>query len=469
MKRIFSFFKHIWQAFDERAGFSALFGPFFRHPVPPGVGWAYVFGSATLFSFIIQVATGIALAAAYIPSTGDAYNSLQFITRDAFLGGVLRGIHYFSASAMILLLGMHMIRTFITGAYKFPRELNWLSGVLLLGLTVAMGFTGQLLRWDQNAVWTVVVAAEQAGRFPLLGAPLARFILAGDTVGGATLSRFFAVHVFFIPAVIFAILGLHLFMVLRHGISEPPKAGEPVDPKTYRAKYEKMVHEKGLPFWPYFVWRDMLFGLAVIVVVVALAAIFGPPALGAPPDPSNIQATPRPDWYLLWIFAALALIPREYENYFIVLAPTIGGLILFLLPFLSNKGERSPLRRPWAIAIVALVVVMVGGLWIAGIRSNWSPEFAAQPLPANVVGATSGPVADGALLFYQKGCEYCHSVGGYGGSRGPDLSAVGDRLNEQQMTLRILNGGVNMPPFNNTITPDQLDKLLAFLQSRKQR
>jgi ubiquinol-cytochrome c reductase cytochrome b subunit len=423
-----AFLKRTWQALDDRGGFSKLFGPFFTHPVPPGVGWGYVFGSGTLFAFIIQVVTGIALAASYIPSTGDAYDSLQFITHEAFLGGLLRGIHYFSASAMILFVGMHLLRTFVTGSYKFPRELNWLSGVLLLGLTVAMGFTGQLLRWDQNAVWTVVVAAEQAGRFPIIGDTLARFILAGDTMNGATLSRFFAVHVFFVPAIIFGILGLHLYLVLHHGISEPPKAGEPVDPKTYREKYNRLIHEKGKPFWPYFVWRDMLVVLAMILVVVGLAVLFGAPELGNPPDPSNLQAVPRPDWYLLWIFAALALIPPQYENLFIVLAPTLGGLILFLLPFIANKGERSPLRRPWAIPIVAGVVLMVGGLWIAGINSNWSPDFAAQPLPAQVVNSSDPSVVSGAQVFYQKGCEYCHTISGNGGKRGPDLSKVGDRL-----------------------------------------
>ncbi len=463
------FLKRLWKVFDDRSGTSKLFGPIFTHLVPPGVGWAYVFGSGTLFAFITQVVTGIALAVSYIPSTGDAYNSLQFITNEALFGGVLRGIHYFGASAMILFIGMHMIRTYVTGAYKFPRELNWLSGVLLLGLTVTMGFTGQLLRWDQNAVWTVVVAAEQAGRFPVIGKALADFILAGNNINGATLSRFFAFHVFFIPALIFALVGLHLFMVIHHGISEPPKPGEKVDPKTYREKYNQLLAEKGKPFWPWFAWKDALVAGVMILVVVILAIVFGAPVLTGPPDPSVVQAVPRPDWYLLWIFALLAQIPPQLENYAIVLGPTITGLVLFLLPFLFNKGERSPLRRPWAIGIVAGVVVMIGGLWIAGIKSNWSPDFAAQPLPATVVGATSGPIATGAQLFHDKGCEYCHTVSGYGGKRGPDLTTVGSRLTQQDMTLRIMNGGINMPPFNNVLSPQELDNLLAFLRSRQQK
>ena len=280
----------IWHWFNDRTGLSEIIKPLAGHLVPRGTTWMYVFGSATLVAFIIQVVTGIALATMYIPSTSQAYQSLRFITYQAWLGNFIRGLHYFGASAMILLVGIHMIRVFITAAYKFPREMNWISGVLLLGLTVLMGFTGQLLRWDQNALWSVVVGAEQAGRIPFIGDWISRFLLAGKVIGGATLSRFFAFHVFFIPALIFSVLGFHLYLVIRNGISEPPKQGQAVDPKSYRSWYENLIKTDGHPFWPDAAWRDVVFGVGVIAVIMFLAYVVGPPVIGKPPDPTNIQA-----------------------------------------------------------------------------------------------------------------------------------------------------------------------------------
>ena len=185
---------------NDRTGVGSAVKPILEHPVPPDTGWWYIFGSATLTAFIVQVGTGIALSTAYVTSTGDAYNSLQFITNDAPLGNLLRGMHYWGASAMVVLIGIHMARVFLMGSYKFPREMNWLTGSYCCSLTLAMAFTGQLLRWDQNAVWSVVVAPRRRAARPSSARGWRTSSSAGDTVGGATLSRFFAFHVFFIPA-----------------------------------------------------------------------------------------------------------------------------------------------------------------------------------------------------------------------------------------------------------------------------
>jgi ubiquinol-cytochrome c reductase cytochrome b subunit len=459
--------KHFLDYLDDRTGVMKLLVEFARHPVPPNIGWAYVLGSATLVAFVIQVVTGIALATAYVPSAAEAYESLKFISNVAPFGSILRGTHFFGASAMVVLIGLHMMRTFLMGSYKFPREVNWISGVVLLAVTLAMAFTGQLLRWDQNAIWSVVVAAEQVARAPLIGETLARFTLAGDTVGGATLSRFFAFHAFFIPAIIFTFIGIHLYLVLRNGISEPPEAGHPIDPKTYRAWYQDLLKQQGIPFFPDVAWRDIVFGFAVLIVILLLATTIGPPALDKPPDPAIIEATPRPDWFFLWYFAFLALLPHETEQYFIIYAPLAFGALLIFLPIIANRGERSPWRRPWAVAAALIAIFVVARLGVAGEQAPWSPDFAAPPLPPHVVRESSDAVSTGAELFHSKGCELCHSVGGYGGQRGPDLTAIATRLTPEQMTIRILTGGKNMPSFAANLNPDELDALIAFLMSRR--
>jgi len=456
-----------WKFIDDRTGASQIVGPMMKHIVPANARWWYVFGSATLCCFIMQVITGIGLALAYVPSGGQAFESLKYITEHAPLGSVLRGMHYFGASAMVLLAFMHMAQVYLHAAYKYPREMNWMSGVVLLLCTLGMGFTGQLLRWDANGIWSTVVGAEQAARVPVIGSFLAHIIFAGDTIGGATLTRFFVLHVFIFPALIFAGVGLHVVLMLRHGISEMPKASQPVVPKTYKGDYEERLKKTGVPFWPNAMWRDTVFSLIVVIGIVVCAIAFGPPTLDMPPDPTTLNVNPAPDWYFLFYFAILSMLPASLETWVILGGPLVVILGLLALPLLSNKGDRAPSRRPWAIAVLATSITAIIILTIYGARAPWSPNFAAQPIAPSALLTSDPGIQQGAKVFFNKGCIYCHEIEGNGGQRGPNLSRVGDRLTEDQLIIRINNGGHNMPAFAGRITHDELAALVAFLKSRR--
>jgi ubiquinol-cytochrome c reductase cytochrome b subunit len=460
-----------WNWIDDRTGISEAIMPALNHPVPTSsTGWWYVFGSATAFCLSLQVITGICLALMYQPSSGTAYASLRFINSVPF-AHFLRSVHFFGASGMILLMGLHMIRVFVMAAYKFPREMQWITGVILLALTIGMGFTGQMLRWDADGVWAAVVAADQASRVPFIGHFLAHFFIGGNTMGGQTLSRFYAFHVFWLPAVLFLFVGIHIYMVLRNGITEAPKSGNPVIPEKYRAWYKNMLETKGVPYFPDAAWHEMLFMLLTLIVIILLAVFFGAPRLGPPPDPSFINVVPAPDWYLTWIFALYALMPYGIEDYVIVLGPLVIGIILFAIPFVFGKGEKAPMKRPWSMTGVLAVVVFVLAFWWMGWKTPWVPDFATKPLPTTIVAKKNEEAQAGVKLFYVQGCQYCHSIGPRGGHKGPNLTYVADKLTPRQMKVYIINGSHNnggMPSFGSVLTNTQLGNIIAFLKTRKQ-
>lgn len=456
---------------DDRGGFSKLIKPLTTHLVPPNAKWNYVWGSATLFCLILQVVTGIALAFLYQPSAGVAYQSLQYIENQAFLGSFIRGLHNWGASAMIFLLGIHMVRVYLNAAYKYPREMNWITGVILLACTIFLAFTGQLLRWDNNGVWSAVVASEQLGRIPIVGSSLAYFLLGGHTVSGETLNRFFAFHVFIFPAIILSVVAYHVYLVFHNGISEPPKAGRWLNPKTYRKWYANLLQKKGVPFFPDVIWRDVVFSAGVLVILLLLAYFIGAPELTKAPDLTDLKANPKPDWYFTWIFAIFALIPKELGSYIIFLGPVLTAAFLLSIPFLSKGGERSPIKRPWAIAGVGFVVLSIASLWYIGVKEPWSPRFKAKKLTesnyTHIKNTNTKRIAHGVELFNSEGCIYCHKINHKGGIRGPDLTDIENRLTKQQMIIRIVNGARNMPAYGGSLSDKEINDIVTFLGSDK--
>jgi len=215
----------LFQWFDDRLGLSTIYNITLDRKVPK-VNWYYTLGSASLFLFVMQAVTGIFLAVYYVPSPENAYNSIQYIMNEVAFGWLIRGIHHWGATLMVIFVFLHMLRTFFFAAYKFPREITWLTGVILLLATLGMGFTGYLLPWNQRSYWATTVGTEIAGTVPVIGDFIMRVLRGGTDLSGVTLARFFAVHIWFIPAIIVALIGVHMYLVIRIGISSVPKDGD---------------------------------------------------------------------------------------------------------------------------------------------------------------------------------------------------------------------------------------------------
>src|ERR1700731_2356522 len=295
---------HIVKIWESSAG----------HPIPKSsASWFYTFGSMTLLCFVIQVLTGILLALVYVPSASGAYYSLEYLNYHAELGWFLRAMHYWGSNCMVVVMFLHMTQVFLWGAYKYPRELTWISGVVLLFLTLGIAFTGQVMRFDSDAYWGVGIGAAVLGRIPLVGAQLVNLLLGGPIIGTDTLSRFFALHVFVLPGSILALVSLHLRLVLLKGINEYPKPGIQVNRKTYDQTYEETVHKEGFPFIPNGIDKDIVANGVLLLVMVGLAIFVGPKGPGIPADPAIRISDASPDYPFLWIFAAAALAPRGSE------------------------------------------------------------------------------------------------------------------------------------------------------------
>jgi len=455
--------------FDRRLQLAAGIRETAEHPVPRNTAsWFYVFGSAALVVFMLQVVTGILLAIIYVPSAAEAWNSLQVLNHDITLGWFVRALHGWGSNFMVAIVLIHMVQVFLFGAYKFPRELTWIVGVFLLLMTLGMAFSGQVLRFDQDAYWGLGIGASIASRVPIMGPATVKLMLGGPIIAGATLSRFFALHVFVIPGLLIALVGLHLLMVLKLGINDWPMPGRIVRRATYAAEYEELVKKDGAPFVPYAVWKDLYFAAFILLAVAACAAYFGPFGPSGRPDPTIIQTAPRPDYFFLWLYALLSLLPPSLETPALLIGPVVVIIGLILLPFLFGEGEKSWRRRPIAVMSILLIAVSLGTLTHLSGFTPWSPHMNAwsgDPLPERFLKGTTALERQGALVFQVKQCRNCHSIGELGGQRGPTLDSVAVRLTPDQLIRQVIQGGGNMPAYGKNLSPAETTALVAFLET----
>jgi ubiquinol-cytochrome c reductase cytochrome b subunit len=455
--------------FDRRLQIAAPIREMAEHRVPRSTAsWWYVFGSAALTVFLLQVVTGILLALIYVPSAAEAWRSLQALNHDVALGWFVRALHGWGSNFMVAIVLIHMAQVFLFGAYKFPRELTWIVGVFLLLITLGMAFSGQVLRFDQDAYWGLGIGASIVSRVPFAGPAIVLLMLGGPIIAGATLSRFFALHVFVIPGLLIGSVSLHLLMVLKLGINEWPMPGRLVRRNTYVSEYHALTQRAGAPFVPFAVWKDLLFAAFVLLAIMGCALYFGPFGPSGQPDPTIIQTAPKPDYFFLWLYALLSLLPPSLETPVLLIGPVVVILGLLLLPFLSGEGEKSWKRRPIAVMTVLLLAIVLGNFTHLAEYAPWSPQmdaWSAATLPLPMLKRATALERQGALVFQGKQCRNCHSLAGSGGQRGPALDSVAARLTQDQLIRQVIQGGGNMPAYGKNLSPPETTALVAFLET----
>jgi ubiquinol-cytochrome c reductase cytochrome b subunit len=458
-----------FETLESRLGLMKTAWHYASHPTPENnASWWYVFGSAATVLLILQIVTGILLALIYTPTASDAWSSLNVLNHNIALGWYVRALHGWGSDFMIAIVIIHMAQVFLFGAFKFPRELTWMIGVVLLLLTLGMAFTGQVMRFDQDAYWGLGIGASISSRVPIIGAPLVHLVLGGPTIGAATLSRFFTLHVFVIPGILLLSVGVHIWMTLFHGVSDWPVPGRIVRKETYVKEYHELTARTGIPFVPDAAWKDAVFAAAIIFAVMACAFFFGPFGPGGPPDPTIIQTAPKPDYFFLWIYAVLAFLPPSIETPVILVVPVLGIGAMLLLPVFAGEGERHWAKRPVAVLMVSVIAVSLGIFTHLGTYTPWSPimnAWSSDPVPAKFIAHRTPLERQGAIVLQNKQCRNCHALDGVGGERGPALDDVASRMTEDQIIRQVLQGGGNMPAYGNALNPSETKALTQFLES----
>ncbi len=326
-----------------------------RNPVPAHANFLFTLGSLAMLLFGIQVITGVLMMVYYKPSVREAYTSVLYITEEVPFGWLIRRTHSWAANLMVLVVFLHMLKTFVYGGYKKPREITWVLGVMLLGIVMGFGFTGYLLPWDQLAFWATTVATEALGSLPIAGPLIADLMRGGPEVGEATLGRFFVAHVVLLPVALIAVMGLHLLLVRFQGTSPLLRTDEP-EPDS-----ESKLKAGGKPFFPNHVIKEGIASYLIAGILLSLA-ILAPFHLGEPANPFETPVGIKPEWYFLPMFQLLKYLPEPVAVAF----PSIFGLILLLLPFLDRSQERHPRKRPVCLGIGAAMLMVILALGILG-------------------------------------------------------------------------------------------------------
>lgn len=465
---------------DGRTGCISLLREVLDEPIPGGARWAYVFGSGLLYLFLSQVITGVFLALYYVPSSDHAHTTVAYISKVVSSGLFLRSLHAYGATAIIIVLFLHISQTILYGSYKGRRELLWLSGCFLLALMLGMAFTGYLLPWDKKAYFATAVGTNILSEIPVIGTPLQELLRGGSQMGTLTISRFFVLHVFVLPGLLVAFIAAHLFLFRKAGPAGPIKE-DPLQP-TLRTQR----------FYPRQLVMDMTLAL-LIILALGLVAYFIPFRLGPEAVASDTSYIPRPEWYYVPVFEWLKILGGKWSLLGAIVLPAVLALLFAAIPFLDRARERRPWRRPVVVGGFAMFAACYVALGAASYHMDTTDpiiapqlarqrqaeiDFMRQPFEPESASATPGTgaaaadplVAKGATIFAAQPCGSCHGDNGQGTEKAPPLIGVGQKFNADALayllhhrTAKMINGGMPAVDLNQ----DDTRALVAYLRSLK--
>lgn len=439
----------------KNIGWDACLKPFLHKRLPSGTGWSAVLGTLCALTFALMALTGMVLAFYYVPDPDKAWDSVNYISNEVALGGLVRGLHHWGAGAMVLLVFAHLMVVYLHGAYQNPRQLTWVSGACLFILVLGLGFTGYLLPWDMKAYWATVVGSNIPRQYPIVGKYVTQVILGGSDISGFTLTRFYSMHTLVLPACLLLFAVMHIYLMRIHNLSEPRErlAGERLPPDTGRP----------FRFYPEQTNRASLAFGALFALLLLLAAFLDPP-MEERAGTFIADYLPRPEWYYMWLFQLLTYFSGEWEM--------IGGIILFggallLLfgvPFFSESRIRGVADRPVSVAAAATLCLGIVYLTFMAYHEA-SPYNKTILIPDRPLTAER---KKGLTLYVENGCSYCHNILGRGGHRtGPDMSNMARKKRDPAYLAGYIKNpkeymaSTTMPEY--ALTDEQLGQIAAFL------
>jgi len=439
---------------DHRTGIETAVRNFLYEEIPASSGWHQVFGSIAVFLFLVQAFTGALLAFNYAPTPGDAYNSLRYILTEVTGGHLIRGLHHWGASMLIVVVVLHMTQVFLYGGYKKPREATWMVGVVLLLLTMAYGLTGYLLPWDNRAYWGTVVATQIASHIPLAGPYMSRLLGGENAIGVVTFARFYGLHVLLLPPATGLLIATHIYLVRKHGVAPAP--GDEV--------------KSNKKFYPRQAFIDTVAIFAAFVVLFVMAAAVRVP-LERLADPTDTTYIPRPDWYFLFLFQTLKFLEGPLAVAGSVILPGLAVLALLLVPFVDRGQVMRVTRRTVAFGVVVLALLGWTSLTVAAIVTTPKSDNTVAidyGAPTDWIGLSPQELA-GIGYFRKENCASCHSLEGKPGAPpepGPDLANLPIKKSAAWMIEHFkrpaaMVPGSSMPAIQ--LSNAQLNALAAFL------